>query len=143
MSKKETGNGKEMVDKYIAVFPKPTQLLLEKMRTTISKAAPKAEETIGYGIPTFKLNGNLVHFAGYKNHIGFYPAPSAIKAFEKELSMYNGAKGSIQFPVDKPLPLALVTKIVKFRVKENEEKVKNKKAIPIAIGTAYLRNGLL
>lgn len=118
----QTVNGKELVDKYIAGFPKITQLLLEKMRATIKKAAPNAEETVGYGIPTFKLNGNLVHFAGYKNHIGFYPAPSAIKVFEKELSVYDSAKGSVQFPIDKPLPLALVTKIVKYRVKENEEK---------------------
>jgi uncharacterized protein YdhG (YjbR/CyaY superfamily) len=126
ISKDAIENGKELVDKYIAGFPKTTQLLLEKMRATIKKAVPKAEETVGYGIPTFKLNGNLVHFGGYKNHIGFYPAPSAIKAFEKDLSMYDGAKGSVQFPVDKPLPLALVTKIVKYRVKENEAKKNSK-----------------
>lgn len=121
-TKQQTSNGKELVDKYIAAFPKETQVLLEKMRSTIIKAAPKAEQTIGYGIPTFKLNGNLVHFAGYKNHIGFYPAPSAIKAFEKELSIYGGAKGSVQFPIARPLPLALVIKIVKFRISENETK---------------------
>jgi len=112
------------VNSYISAFPAKTQALLEKMRATIKKAAPAAEETMGYGIPTFKLYGNLVHFAGYKNHIGFYPAPSAIKAFEKELSVYEGAKGSVQFPIDKPLPLALVTKIVQFRAKENEAKKK-------------------
>jgi uncharacterized protein YdhG (YjbR/CyaY superfamily) len=117
-------NGKELVDQYIAGFPEAVQVLLEKMRATIRRAAPAAEETVGYGIPTFKLNGNLVHFAGYKNHIGFYPAPSAIKAFEKELSRYEGAKGSVQFPLNKPLPLPLVTKIVKFRVKENLDKKK-------------------
>ena len=117
------------IDQYIAVFPDEIRELLQRVRITIKKAAPEAEEAIKYRMPTFTLKGNLVHFAAFKNHIGFYPAPSAIKAFEKELSMYNGAKGSIQFPVDKPLPLALVTKIVKFRVKENEEKVKNKKAI--------------
>ncbi len=121
-SKQKTENGP--VDIYIAGFPKETQVLLEKMRAKIKKAASSAEETIAYGIPTFKLNGNLVHFAGYKKHIGFYPAPSAIKAFEKELSIYEGAKGSVQFPIDKPLPLALVTKIVQFRVKENEAKKK-------------------
>lgn len=115
----KTENGKTLVDNYIAGFPPPVQLLLQKMRTAVSKAAPDAAETIAYGIPTFKLKGNLVHFAGYKNHIGFYPAPSAIKAFEKELSKYEGAKGSVQFPLDKPLPLALVTKIVQYRVKEN------------------------
>ena len=117
-------NGSELVDQYISGFPDAVQELLEKMRAAIHKAAPEAEETIGYGIPTFKLNGNLVHFAGHKNHIGFYPAPSAIKAFEKELSRYEGAKGSVQFPLDKPLPLTLVTKIVKFRVKENLDKKK-------------------
>jgi uncharacterized protein YdhG (YjbR/CyaY superfamily) len=112
------------INSYIENFPSEVQVLLEKMRATISKAAPDAEETIGYGIPTFKLNGNLVHFAGYKNHIGFYPAPSAIKAFQKELSVYEGAKGSVQFPLNKALPLALVAKIVKFRVKENLAKTK-------------------
>ncbi|MFT3680420.1 MAG: DUF1801 domain-containing protein [Ferruginibacter sp.] len=110
------------IDAYIAGFPKETQRLLEQMRSTISKAAPNAEETINYAMPTFTLHGNLVHFAGYAHHIGFYPAPSGIEAFKKELSVYKGAKGSVQFPLDKPLPLALVTKIVKFRVKENMEK---------------------
>lgn len=123
-------DGKAGLNKYIASFPAATQVLLEEMRETIKKAAPKAEETISYGIPTFKLNGNLVHFAGYKNHIGFYPAPSGIKVFQKELSVYAGAKGSVQFPVDKPLPLTLVAKIVKYRVKENEAKaVKTKRKI--------------
>lgn len=128
-AKKTKGNGKELVDRYIAGFSKEMQVLLEKMRSIISRAAPEAEETIGYGIPTFKLNGNLVHFGGYKNHIGFYPAPSAIKAFEKELSVYEGAKGSVQFPADKPLPVALISKIIQYRVKENEAKApKTKKA---------------
>lgn len=122
--KKKSDDGKRLVDKYIAGFPSEIQELLEKMRTTIAKAAPDAQQTIAYGIPTFKLNGNLVHFAGYKNHIGFYPAPSAITAFAKELSIYEGAKGSVQFPVDKRLPLSLVTTIVKFRVKENGLKAK-------------------
>ena len=110
------------MDEYIATFPKSTQILLQQMRATIGKAAPQAEETINYAMPTFALKGNLVHFAGYANHIGFYPAPSGIEAFKKELSIYKGAKGSVQFPLDKPLPLNLVTKIVKFRVKENLEK---------------------
>lgn len=107
------------IDAYIATFPVSAQALLQKMRNTITKAAPKAEETISYGMPTFKLQGNLVHFAGYKKHIGFYPAPSGIEAFADELKKYKTSKGAIQFPVDEKLPLALVTKIVKFRVKEN------------------------
>ena len=119
------------IDEYIAAFPKHVQEILEKIRVTIRKAAPEAEETINYAIPTFTLKSNLVHFAAFKNHIGFYPAPSGIEAFRKELSVYEGAKGSVQFPIEKPLPLGLITKIVKFRVKENLEKtgtkVKNKK----------------
>lgn len=114
------------IDEYIAEFPKDVQKLLETVRATIKKAAPEAEETIKYAIPTFVLSGNLVHFGGFKNHIGFYPAPTGIEAFKKELSMYKGAKGSIQFPLDKPLPLALISKIAKFRVKKNLEKVKAK-----------------
>jgi len=101
---------------------------LEELRATIRKAAPEAEETINYAIPTFTLNGNLVHFAAAKNHIGFYPAPSGIEAFKEELSVYEGAKGSVKFPLDKPLPLSLVSKIVKFRVKENVEKTKANKS---------------
>jgi uncharacterized protein YdhG (YjbR/CyaY superfamily) len=108
------------MDNYIATFPKNVQEILEKLRRVIRESAPKAEETINYGIPTFKLNGNLVHFAALKNHIGFYPTPSAIIAFKKELSNYKQAKGSVQFPINKPLPLDTVKKIVKFRVKENE-----------------------
>ena len=113
-------------DEYIAQFPKSTQVLLEKMRAIIKKAAPKAEEKISYGIPTFKLNGNLVHFGGYKSHIGFYPAPSGIEAFKKELAKYEGSKGTIRFPLDKPLPATLITQVVKFRVAKNLEKVKKK-----------------
>lgn len=109
------------IDEYIASFPIHTQKLLQKIRATIKKAAPQAEETINYAMPTFKLNGNLVHFAGYKNHIGFYPAPSAITAFKDELSEYKNAKGSVQFPIDQPLPLGLITKMVTFRVKENSK----------------------
>lgn len=115
------------IDEFIATYPKETQLLLDKMRATIQKAAPQATETINYGIPTFVLNGNLVHFSAFKKHIGFYPAPSGILAFRKELSKYEGAKGSVQFPLDKPLPLALISRIVKFRVKENMSKEKGKK----------------
>lgn len=107
------------IDEYISAFPKETQQLLEQIRITIRKAAPGAEEAIKYAIPTFVLNGNLVHFAAFKNHIGFYPVPSGLKAFKKELSIYKQGKGSAQFPLDKPMPLDLITKIVKFRVKEN------------------------
>ena len=107
------------IDEYIATFPEDLQKTLRQVRDTIRKAAPGAEETISYAIPTFKLNGNLVHFAAFKNHIGFYPGPSGIEAFKKELSVYKGAKGSVKFPVGQPIPLALITRIVKFRVKEN------------------------
>jgi len=110
------------IDAYIAGFPENVQQILEKIRTTIQKAAPNAEETINYGIPTFTLKGNLVHFAGFKKHIGFYPTPTGIEKFKKELSVYEGAKGSVQFPVDKPIPYGLISKIVKFRVKENLER---------------------
>jgi uncharacterized protein YdhG (YjbR/CyaY superfamily) len=115
------------IDKYISSFPQKTQKLLKELRLTIKNAAPDAEETISYAIPTFFLNGNLVHFAGFKNHIGFYPAPSGIEAFKKELSPYKGAKGSVQFPVDRPLPIDLISKIVKFRVSENLGKSGRKK----------------
>lgn len=121
-----TSSAPKNIDEYIAGFLKEVQVILEKFRATIQKAAPEAHEKIGYGIPTFTLEGNLVHFAAFKNHIGFYPAPSGIKEFEKELSKYDGAKGSVRFPIDKPLPLGLITKIVKFRRKENCEAAKKK-----------------
>jgi uncharacterized protein YdhG (YjbR/CyaY superfamily) len=111
-------------DAYLERFPKNVQRLLQKMRLTIKKAAPQAKETISYGIPAFTLNGLLVWFAAHKNHIGFYPRASAIAAFKKELSAYKGAKGSVQFPFDKPLPLALVSRIVKYRMKQNLSKKK-------------------
>ena len=114
------------IDKYISVFPESTQTLLEQMRTTIMKAAPKAEEVISYKMPAYKYYGMLVYFAGYKNHIGFYPTASGIANFKKELSVYKGAKGSVQFPLDKPLPIKLITKIVTFRVKENLQRAKTK-----------------
>ena len=107
------------IDEFIANYPSEVQTILKKIRTTIKKAAPKAEEAMGYGIPTFKLNGkNLVHFSAFKAHIGFYPTPSGIEHFKKELSVYESAKGSVKFPLDKPIPYALITKIVQFRVKE-------------------------
>ena len=113
----------ENVESYIATFPKETQKLLEQIRQTISSVAPTATEKIGYGIPTFVLNGNLVHYAGYKNHIGFYPGAAGIEKFQEELSVYKGAKGSVQFPLDQPLPLKLVSEITKFRVVQNEQKL--------------------
>lgn len=106
------------IDDYIKGFPKDTQKLLKQLRVTIRKAAPKAEEAIKYGMPTFTLGKNLVFFAGYKNHIGFYPLPAMITAFKKELSRYKSAKGSVQFPLDEPIPTRLVTSIVKLRVKQ-------------------------
>lgn len=109
------------IDDYIRTFPPDVRNILEQLRKTIHEIAPEAEETIRYGIPTFTLNGNLVHFAAFRNHIGFYPTPSAIKAFREELSPYNHAKGSVQFPIDTPLPFDLVRRIVQFRVKENRE----------------------
>ena len=115
------------IDEYIGTFPQEIQILLEQVRTTIKQAAPEAEEAIKYAMPTFVLNGNLVHFAAFKNHIGFYPVPSGIEAFKKELSVYKGAKGSVQFPLDKPMPLKLISEIVKFRVNENRLKAKTKK----------------
>ena len=107
------------IDEYIAGLPPEIREILQKIRLTIRKAAPKAEEAISYMNPTFKLHGNLVHFAAYKKHIGFYPAPRGNEAFKEELSAYGGGKGTVQFPLDKPIPYALIRKIVKFRVKEN------------------------
>lgn len=110
------------IDEYIAGFPKATQEILQEVRATIQKAAPKAEEAISYAMPTFKQEGNLVHFAAYEHHIGFYATPSGGIEFAKELSKYKQGKGSIQFPIDEPMPLTLIAKMVKFRVKENMEK---------------------
>lgn len=118
-----------VIDQYIKQFPNEIQLKLFKLKTVILKAAPKATETIKYGIPTFYLEGNLVHFAAYKHHIGFYPAPSGLKAFQKEINVYKNSKGAVQFPLDKPIPFSLITKIIKYRVKENIEKANNKKQL--------------
>lgn len=117
-------NNFNSIDTYISDYPKNIQSQLKSLREIVRKAAPNAEETIKYGIPTFVLNGNLVHFGGFKNHIGFYPTPSGIKAFKKELSVYKNTKGSVHFPIDKPLPLTLITKIVTFRIKENSKLIK-------------------
>jgi uncharacterized protein YdhG (YjbR/CyaY superfamily) len=115
-------NNYNAIDTYILHFPENVQIILKSLRKTISESAPNAKETLKYGIPTFTLNGNLVHFGAYKNHIGFYPTPSGIEAFKKEISAYKNAKGSVQFPIKEPIPLALITKIVKFRVQENLKK---------------------
>ena len=111
------------IDEYIAGFPKDVQAILQKIRGIIRKVAPDAVEAIKYQIPTFVLNGNLVHFAAFQKHIGLYPTPSGIEEFRDELSVYKSAKGSVQFPLDAPVPFSLITKIVKFRVKETREKV--------------------
>ncbi|MFM9984774.1 MAG: iron chaperone [Flavobacteriales bacterium] len=110
------------VDKYIAGFPEEVQLKLDEIRSIIRKNAPDAFEKMSYGIPTFDLNGNLVHFAGYKHHVGFYPGANGIEAFKDEFEKYKWAKGSVQFPLDKKLPVTLITRIVKYRVKQNLEK---------------------
>ena len=115
------------VDEYISGFPKDVRAKLEKLRATIQEAAPEAEEKISYQMPTYALKGNLVHFAAYKKHIGFYPTPSGIEKFKEKLSAYKGAKGSVQFPIDEPIPYDLVREIVAFRVKENLEKAQAKR----------------
>jgi uncharacterized protein YdhG (YjbR/CyaY superfamily) len=115
------------IDEYIAGFPSDVQEILKQIRTTVKKVAPEAEEAIKYQIPTFVLNGNLVHFAAFKNHIGFYPTPSGIEAFTDELSRYQSAKGSVQFPIDEPIPFGLIEKMVKFRVKQARGKMSSRK----------------
>lgn len=120
-------NKPKNIDEYITSFPNNIQLILKKLRGTIKKAAPDAEEVISYGMPSFRLNGRLLYFAAHKHHIGFYPMTTAIEAFKTRLSKYKWAKGSIQFPFNKSLPLQLITEIVKFRVKENLQKSKAKK----------------
>jgi len=114
------------IDEYIAAFPEEIRKILQELRATIKAAAPEAQEKISYQIPTFALKGNLVHFAAFKNHVGFYPTSSGTRAFKKELSIYDGAKGTVRFPLDKPLPLKLISKIVKFRVAENLKKAEIK-----------------
>jgi uncharacterized protein YdhG (YjbR/CyaY superfamily) len=122
------------VDAYIASQPEDVQRLLQQMRATIRKAAPNAEEVISYSMPAYKDHGMLVYFAGFKSHIGFYPTASGIRVFQADIAKYKNSKGAVQFPLDEPLPLALVTRIVKYRVEENREKamikaaVKNQKA---------------
>ena len=121
----ERKKGYKTIDEYIAAFPKDIQSILQELRQVIRDAAPEAKETISYQMPTFKLNGNLVSFAAWKDHIGFYPAgPSAIRAFKKELSPFRQSKGTIHFPLDKPIPFELVRKIVKFRVKQDKSRTR-------------------
>jgi len=113
----------ETIDEYIATFPRNVRDILEELRRIIRESAPKSEETISYGIPTFDLDGkHLVHFAAYKNHIGFYPTSSGITRFKKELSRYALSRGTVRFPINEPIPFDLIRKIVKYRVKENLDK---------------------
>jgi uncharacterized protein YdhG (YjbR/CyaY superfamily) len=119
---------KKTVDEYIKDFSEDVQNILSEIRRTILEIAPQAEESISYGMPAYKLNGKpLVYFASYKNHIGFYATPSGHAAFEKELAKYKQGKGSVQFPIDKPMPLKLIAKIVEYRIKFNSQKLKDKK----------------
>jgi len=126
-----TGTKFKTVEEYLSAFPLQTKNILNELRNAIKKAAPKAEELISYNMPAFKFHGMLVYYAAYKDHIGFYPAASGIENFKKEIAAFKNSKGAIQFPIDEPLPLQLVTKIVKFRIKDNlekeERKVKKKK----------------
>ncbi len=114
------------VDDYIAGFPDETRKMLNQIRLMITRAAPEAEEVISYQMPAYKYKGMLVYFAGYKNHIGFYPTASGIKKFKEEIIIYKNGKGSVQFPLNEPLPCELITKIVKFKIEENIIKEKNK-----------------
>jgi uncharacterized protein YdhG (YjbR/CyaY superfamily) len=112
------------IDDYIAGFPKDIREILQKVRTTIRKAIPDAQEAIKYQIPTFVLNGNVVHFAAFKEHIGFYPAPQGIETFKKELAKYDGSKGTVRFPYNRPIPYGLIGRIAKYRARVNREKAK-------------------
>lgn len=122
--------GFSSIDEYIGTFPADIQAILQELRVTIKAAAPEATEKISYQMPTFYLKGNLVHFAAFKSHIGFYPAPSGIETFQQELAGYKSSKGAVQFPIEEPLPLELVSRIVRFRAEENlkiaEEKARKK-----------------
>ena len=123
-----TKKGFENIEAYIATFPADVQKILQDMRKVIKEAAPQAVEKISYQMPTFYLEGNLVHFAAFKNHIGFYPAPSGIEAFKDDLAKYEGSKGAIRFPKDQPLPYDLIRRIVAYRVSENMKKAQEKAA---------------
>lgn len=119
------------IDEYIADFPRDVQPLLEKVRAAIRKAAPDATEAISYQIPTFKLQGNLIHFAGYNHHIGLYPGSRPIEAFKAELTKYKTSKGTVQLPLDKPIPVGLIGKLTKFCVKRNVEKAASRKSAKV------------
>ena len=123
----ENRSAAKSIDEYIAEFPPETRKVLAEVRALIKASAPGATEKISYGVPTFDLNGNLVHFAGYKNHIGFYPGASGIAAFKEEIKIYKNAKGSVQFPLDQPMPMDLIRRMVEFRVQENTSKPRKKK----------------
>ncbi|WP_394232059.1 iron chaperone [Niallia oryzisoli] len=122
----EKNNIPKSIDEYILQYPKEIQEILQRLRKVIKESAPTATEKISYRMPTFVLEGNLVHFAAYPNHIGFYPTPSGIDTFKQELSGYKTSKGAIQFPIETPIPYELITQIVKFRVAENKSKAKEK-----------------
>jgi len=115
------------IDDYIATFPPPTQVILQQIRAALRQALPDATEKISYQMPTFYLNGNVVHFAAWKDHIGFYPAPNGLAQFEPELAAYNRSKGSVHFPLDQPLPIDLIQRIARFRAEENRQKAAAKK----------------
>jgi uncharacterized protein YdhG (YjbR/CyaY superfamily) len=123
----DKNKGAQAVEAYIAQFPAEVQQKLNEMRATIRAAAPEAEERIGYQMPAFSQNGILVYYAGWKNHIGFYATPTGNEQFNKELSAYKGGKGSVQFPLDKPLPVDLIRRIVRFKLEENSKKKSRKK----------------
>ena len=129
-NKTTTGGSPTNIDEYIAGFPPEVQAHLKQIRATIKRVAPDAKEALKYRIPTFVQDENLVHFAGFKHHIGFYPTPSGIEAFKDELSSYNGAKGSVQFPIDRPMPLSLIERIVIFRLTEVQAKVRTVRRAP-------------
>jgi uncharacterized protein YdhG (YjbR/CyaY superfamily) len=124
---KATSTKFKTVEEYVSAFPAGTKKILQEVRKTIKQAAPQAEELISYNMPAFKLHGMLVYYAAYKGHIGFYPTASGIEVFKKELSAFKNSKGAVQFPIQEPIPFDLISKIVKFRVKENLEKEKAKK----------------
>lgn len=119
------------IDSYIAGFPKDVQTALQALRQTVHAVAPRAQEAIRYAMPAFLLDGHLALFAAFKNHIGFYPAPTSVKEFEKDLAGYKTGRGSVQFPLDKPMPLELVKKMVKYQMKRNAEAVKEKASKPV------------
>jgi uncharacterized protein YdhG (YjbR/CyaY superfamily) len=125
-------NKPENIDDYIKLFPDNVQLLLQKLRTTIRKTVPEAGEAIKYGMPCFTLKGNLLYFAAYNKHIGFYPMPTVITAFKKELASYKTSKGAIQFPIDQPLPLSLIKQMAAYRVKVHLQKVADKEIMQSA-----------